>query len=195
MINLNLNYKYVLISSLGVSDVQTMRDLLKDYVATEIFQHTTSKPDRMNAAFYPSDRTIENHMYVATTKHKLSCMDQVRLQKKIDEWMQEDSQRKFHFRPYRIIDGGEENLQNDIKCDDKRTSKSIEFNPHEIRSKQFQQKLLYVHQEAWQRNLLQKYGNNICLMDATYKTTKYVLPLFFVIVNTNAGYKIAGKSS
>ena len=177
-----------------MSDVQTMRDLLKDYVATEIFQHTTLKPDRMNASFYPSDRTIENHMYVATTKQKLSCMDQVRLQKKIDEWIKEDSRRKFHFRPYKIIEGGEENLQNDIKCDDKRTSKS-EFNPHEIRSKQFQQKLLYVHQEAWQRNLLQKYGNNICLMDATYKTTKYVLPLFFVIVNTNAGYKIAGRSS
>ena len=75
----------MLISSLGVSDVQTMRDLLKDYVTTEIFQHTTLKPDSMNAAYYPDDRTIENHMYVATTKQKLSCMDQVRLQMKMDE--------------------------------------------------------------------------------------------------------------
>ena len=109
--------------------------------------------------------------------------------------MQEDSQRKFHFRPYRIIEGGEENLQNDVKCDNKRMLQKSDFNPHEIHSKQFQQKLLYVHQESWQRNLLQKYGNNICLVDATYKTTKYLLPLFFVIVNTNAGYKIAGKSN
>ena len=29
------------------------------------------------------------------------------------------------------------------------------------------------------------------LVDATYKTTKYDLPLFFVTVRTNVGYKVA----
>ncbi len=33
-----------------------------------------------------------------------------------------------------------------------------------------------------------KYGNTISLMDATYKTTKYELALFFVAVKTNVGY-------
>ena len=28
------------------------------------------------------------------------------------------------------------------------------------------------------------------LIDATYKTTKYDLPLFFVTVRTNVGYKV-----
>lgn len=53
--------------------------------------------------------------------------------------------------------------------------------------------LLYVHQENWQRNLLIKYGNEISLIDATYKTTKYALPLFFVCVKTNCGYSVVGK--
>lgn len=45
--------------------------------------------------------------------------------------------------------------------------------------------LLFVHQTAWQRRLPQRYGNDICLLDATYKTTEYALPLFFVAVKTN----------
>lgn len=54
----------------------------------------------------------------------------------------------------------------------------------------FEQSLLYIHQEKWQQDLLLKYGNTISLIDATYKTTKYELPLFFVCVKTNVGYSI-----
>lgn len=35
-----------------------------------------------------------------------------------------------------------------------------------------------------------KYGNTMSLIDATYKTTKYDLPLFFVTVWTNIEYKV-----
>ena len=52
----------------------------------------------------------------------------------------------------------------------------------------FSQTLLYVHQEQWQQHLLRRYRNTIVLIDATYKTTKYELPMFFVTVKTNVGY-------
>ena len=48
--------------------------------------------------------------------------------------------------------------------------------------------LLFVHQTAWQRRLPQRYGNDICLLDETYKTTAknvQALPLFFVAVKTD----------
>ena len=32
------------------------------------------------------------------------------------------------------------------------------------------QSLLWVHQTQWQKQLLSRYGNEICLLDATYKT-------------------------
>ncbi len=48
--------------------------------------------------------------------------------------------------------------------------------------------LLWVHQEQWQKELMCKYGNCISLIDATYKTTRYDLPLFFVCVRTSVGY-------
>ena len=40
--------------------------------------------------------------------------------------------------------------------------------------------------KKWQKELLTRYGNTVTLMDATYKTTKYSIPLFFVCVKTNA---------
>ena len=47
-------------------------------------------------------------------------------------------------------------------------------------------------QEKWQQDLLLRYGNAIFLLDATYKTTKYSLPLFFVCVKTNVDYMVVG---
>ena len=55
------------------------------------------------------------------------------------------------------------------------------------------QRLLFVHQSFNQKWILEKYGNEICLLDATYKTTKYSIPLFFLAVKTNVDYQIAGS--
>ena len=38
--------------------------------------------------------------------------------------------------------------------------------------------------------LLQKYGDGMCLLDATYKTIRYALPLFFLVVKTNVDYQV-----
>ena len=41
--------------------------------------------------------------------------------------------------------------------------------------------------------MLNRYGNNICLLDATYETTRYSLPLFFVALKTNVDYQVVGS--
>ena len=41
--------------------------------------------------------------------------------------------------------------------------------------------------------MLERYGSELALMDATYKTTRYAIPLFFVCVHTNVGYKVVAK--
>lgn len=51
---------------------------------------------------------------------------------------------------------------------------------------------LLVHQTGDQKRLMAKYGNELCLLDATYKTTRYALPLFFVVVPTNTCYQVVG---
>ena len=50
-------------------------------------------------------------------------------------------------------------------------------------------RLIFVHQTKFQSRLLERYGNSVGLLDATYKTTKYLLPLFFVVVKTNVDYQ------
>ena len=42
------------------------------------------------------------------------------------------------------------------------------------------------------KRLLRTYGKEICLLDATYRTTRYALPLFFMLVKTNVDYEVVG---
>jgi len=55
------------------------------------------------------------------------------------------------------------------------------------------QTLLVVHQEKWQKQLLDRYGNTMSMLDATYKTMKYELALFFLCVRTNAEYSVVAE--
>ena len=51
-----------------------------------------------------------------------------------------------------------------------------------------EQELQLVYQTAWQQQLLKRYGNHLCLLDATYRTVKYTLPFYQLVVKTNAEY-------
>ena len=52
---------------------------------------------------------------------------------------------------------------------------------------------MFVHQTKFQSRLLGRYGNSICLLDVTYKTTKYSLPLLFVVMKTNVNYQVVAS--
>ena len=49
-----------------------------------------------------------------------------------------------------------------------------------------------MYQEPWQKRLLLRYANELVLLDATYRTTRYALPLFFLVLKTNIDYQIVG---
>lgn len=52
------------------------------------------------------------------------------------------------------------------------------------------QRLLFIHQSNNQKRLLEKYSNEICFLGATYKATKYSIPLFFLALKSNVNYQI-----
>ena len=58
--------------------------------------------------------------------------------------------------------------------------------------KKLKNSLLFVYQTKEMRQLLSRYGNELCLLDATYKTTRYAIPLFFLVVKTNIDYQVVG---
>ena len=51
-------------------------------------------------------------------------------------------------------------------------------------------KMLFVYQNCKMRRLYRRYGRNLILLDATYKTTKYALPLYFMVVQTNVNHQV-----
>jgi MULE transposase domain len=54
--------------------------------------------------------------------------------------------------------------------------------------------VIFFHQSQWQRHLLLVYGCHVTLIDCTYNTTVYDLPLLTVAVKTNCGFFIAATA-
>ena len=55
-------------------------------------------------------------------------------------------------------------------------------------------KMLFVYQSEDMQILYQRCGKHLVLLDATYKTTKYSLPLYFLVVQTNVNYQVAAAN-
>lgn len=52
----------------------------------------------------------------------------------------------------------------------------------------FEKDIVFLHQSQWQQEMMAVYGNDICVIDGTYNTNMYGLPLLFVCVSTNVCY-------
>ena len=134
-------------------------------------------PDANDRAYYPSLGDIKNHIAKAKRALQLSVMDQENAAKLTERWEKLSPDSHYLFRPYKHKDDTD----------------SCKKMLHESHATDFERTLLWVHQEAWQQELMLTYGNTISLMDATYKTTRYDLPLFFVCVRTNSGYCVVAE--
>ena len=158
----------------GITNVPEVTRALKYYV-----NHTLcpdSKPDISDRAYYPTADDIRNHIYRAQKSCQLSHLDQENLRLKVEQWKKDDPEKLFLFRPFTESEPDRDTRQN--------SPNTLEAPPSS---------LLFIHQNAWQQQLLIKYGNTISLLDATYKTTKYELPLFFLSVKTNVGYSVVAE--
>lgn len=143
----------------GITNITVIKRILKSFVEAE-FRNKEIKPSVYDRAFYPLSKDIKNHVHKAIASGTLSALDQENLKKKIEEWRREkDCNRHFFFRP---------------------ATEEMEDNAGD--------NFLFIHQEEWQRRLMKLYGNTVTLLDATYRTTKYSLPLFMVVVRTNVEY-------
>lgn len=171
-----------------------MRRHLRGF-AEEMFAGKT-KPPTTNRRFNPTKKDIRNHIYRATVKQRFSKCDQTNASKIVDNWIEQNPNDHFLFRPYADVQKSYENDfvdhdNDDYNEDDEEDEKDED--DVKIMHSFSKQKLLFAHQTEWQRHLLSRYGNDICLLDATYKTTRYALPLFFIAVRTNVDYQIIGS--
>lgn len=174
----------------GILSVNEMRRHLREYLANDLFCGQ-ELPPTFNRRYFPTKKDIHNHIYRAMVQNRFSKCDQTNVSAKVEEWQRQHPKDLFHFRPY-----AERNKESDIAVpEDCDNIKDDEYYEDEVKvsGTTCAQSLLFVHQTAWQRRLLQRYGNNICLLDATYRTTRYSLPLFFLAVKTNVDYQVVGS--
>ena len=73
-------------------------------------------------------------------------------------------------------------IENDLDSDDEKDDIRME--------KTESASLPFVYQTGWQKRIFALYGNELVLLDATYRTTRYALPLFFSVVKTNINYQV-----
>ena len=168
----------------GVTSVAEMERHLGFYVKKELYDGLPL-PDPGNRRFFPSRNDIYNIMYTASIQMRHSKIDQEELAHKIAEWQQESPQNKFFLRPStKSASESFESAQEVLEEDDI----MWQMNDADLHADKQSTDLLFVHQTHWQRTLLEKYGNEICLLDATYKTSRHALPLFFLCIKTNVNY-------
>lgn len=148
-----------------------MRRHLKEYVRRELFRGK-EMPLSTNRRLYPTTKDIRNHIYRATVKQRFAKCDQSNVSQMVNKWCREHPDNSFYFRPYANI--------NEPKAPPKLGVESGDDDIDEVKvtTPLSQQKLLFVHQTQWQKRLLVRYGNDICLLDATHKTTRYSLLCF-----------------
>lgn len=162
----------------GVTSTLKMKLLLEVHLKEFIFKDTPLPP-KYNKRFWPSLKDIYNHMGSQLLKLRDSCIDQQIIQEMVTKENSYHPDDKFYIRTKNeesesVIEEPDENLLLDEDFTIRRTG--------------CRNKFLYVHQTKWQQELLRRYGNEICLLDATYRTTRYSLPLYFLCVPTNVNY-------
>ncbi|EDO31541.1 predicted protein [Nematostella vectensis] len=176
----------------GVKDTYEMRRHLKIFVKKKLFTENNA-PSSFNPRFFPKMGDIRSHMYRATVKNRFSKIDQGNVAENVSQWKEQNPEDFFFFRPHGGASASEEDPVEDHNNDDEEEELEAGKEQEIIINMPKRNSLLFVHQNVWQRRLLKRYGNGICLLDATYKTTKYALPLFFLAVRTNVDYQVVGS--
>lgn len=172
-----ISQKIVNMVEAGITDPTEIKHSLRYYVANYLSKEIGTKPHPGDRSFYPLNEDVSNHVSKAKRALDLSKYDQENLRLKIEQWQKDNPQSSFFFRPFCTAPQAEQATHDTTTCSQKKAEKT----------------LLYIQQEDWQKELLARYGNTVTLMDATHKTTKYSIPLFFVCVKTNVSYSVVAE--
>lgn len=150
----------------GVYTVAEMKRHLFHYVRAGVFSGQDFPPST-NRRYFPSSQTLRNLFYKIRHQKVQSKVDQINLRTAITGWKDRMPDDLFFFREYMPTVQTEYNVNDDDYADVQLTSQASAG-------------LLFCYQSKWQQHLLMRYGHEICLLDVTYKTSRYAMPLFYL---------------
>lgn len=157
----------------------------QDLCTTRIVSWTNGTSANKSTVFPFKGNYRESYLQICDQRN----IDQEDLLKKVELWKDALPDDSFEFYPYATYVPEEESPRH---TDNGGGGHSHSEDDEQI-VRTSTKGLLFVHQTRDQKRLLERYGNEICMLDATYKTTRYSLPLFFVVVTTNVDYQIVGS--
>eukprot|EP00795_Rhopilema_esculentum_P005628 gene5628-10839_t len=115
-------------------------------------------------------------------------VDQEYLGKKVKRWKKKDSSVKIFFRQKSKAEAVDVPPEDRDEVNDEDVN-SVDWSDVKVVDNNSRgNSLLFVYQTEW---LLRRYGNELALLDATYRTTQCTLPLFFLVVKMNVDYQVA----
>ncbi|CAC5404529.1 unnamed protein product [Mytilus coruscus] len=168
-----------------------MKLLLEVYVKQTLF-NGHNIPSRLNKRFWPSIKDIKNHMALALLRLHNTNVDQAVVSELVTKWEIENPKDNFFIR---VKKDNDDEINQDIPLcpenddDDDDNGEDLMLDDETLKSVSVtDEKFLFIHQSDFQKQLLLKYGQEMCLMDATYRTTQYAVPLYFICVPTTVNY-------
>ena len=69
----------------GITNVKVIKKLLRKYVK-DLFKQDIIKPHSSDHAYYPVEKDIKNCIHTAISFDKYSMLDQIQLEKLIEDW-------------------------------------------------------------------------------------------------------------
>ena len=185
-----LKEKIAELIGMSVRRVSDVKRYLEQYVKNELFKGTALPPKTRR--YFPRKKDIANEIAKIKREKRFTHIDQDYLHHLISSWKVQKPDDMFFFRPHTTQDDANQtqNTESSSEADDDDIEDDIDA-IQATRSSAQNHNLLFCYQSKEQRRLLSRYGN-MCLLDATYRTIRYALPLFFLCLKTNVGYQVVG---
>ena len=155
---------------IGVMTRTEMKRHLRTFVKEKFGQNA----NKMDIAYFPSDRTISSTMYNSMMKLRNSKFDSENVLQMVKLWKQDNPNDLINFQPKTSEDDIDFSQKSSTESDDD----GILYELLHICNKRVQASLLFLHITQVQRELVKCY-NNLVLMDATYRTCRLILSTFF----------------
>ena len=83
-----------------------------------------------------------------------------------------------------------DDIDNDLEIKDEEDIDEVVIEQSNGDRSSKEEKLMFIFQSPNAKRFYRRYAHYAIFLDATYRTTKYALPLYFLVVKTNVNYQV-----
>ncbi|XP_033099141.1 uncharacterized protein LOC117102824 [Anneissia japonica] len=145
----------------GTTNREEVKSLIDTFVKQEL-SGCGVEPNPLDRSYHPTDRDLANHIYRAINIEKFKRIDHSKIHEKVSSLQGSSTGQRILYQPTteKALQKGKEKSEDDTL-------------------------FMLLYQEAWQINLMKSRLKVLYVIDSTYRTLKYPLPLYTVWIYTD----------